>query len=142
MAENYYSIGPTAASIVQGGGQYSIGVTTGYLIDQLFSMLGKNLDKEGNPFKQFLLMIGQAGVNGVALRFVLPYLHGDSPSTGYRDPTGGYLLAIGMLHGQPTFGSRAKGLIGGLIEAIEDMAKRDINAVNAAVSDMVGDARG
>lgn len=140
MAEtNYYSIGPTAASIIQGGGQYTVGVTTGYLIDQMFSMLGKNVDPEGNPFKQFLLLIGQAGVTGLAVRFIIPYLHGDSPSSSsYRDPTGGYLLAVGIIHGQPTFGSRAKGLIGGAIESIEEIAKKDLNAVNAAASDLIG----
>lgn len=137
-ANNYYSIGPTAASIIQGGGQYTIGVSAGYLIDQMFSMLGKNLDPEGNPFKQFLLLIGQAGVTGLAVRFIIPYLHGDKPGSGYRDPTGGYLLAVGIIHGQPTFGSRAKGLIGGAIETIEDLAKKDLNAVNAAASDLIG----
>lgn len=118
---SYYSMGKGTAAIFQGGVQYSTGVATGYLIDQVFTLLDGQLDPEGSPWKKTLLMVAQAGVTGLAMSIVIPYIHENGGST-YQDPTGGYLLAIGLFHGQPKFSTRSKAVIGSLIEVVEEVA--------------------
>lgn len=110
-------IGPEFASVMQGGVQYTTGITSGYLIDQAFTLIGKQFD---HPVSHLLLMVFQAGVNGLALRFVLPYIHGEGMSNSYQDPTGGYLMAMGLIHGQPVFAEKSKAFISGLIETVEE----------------------
>ena len=122
MAETqYFSMGKGTAAIFQGGIQYSTGVATGYLIDQVFTLLDGKLDPEGSPLKKTALMIAQAGVTGLAMSIVIPYIH-EAGGTNYRDPAGGYLLAIGLFHGQPKFAARSKAVIGSLIETVEEVA--------------------
>lgn len=118
---SYYQIGPEFASIMQGGVQYTSGITTGYLVDQTFTLLGKQFD---HPVSHLFLMVLQAGVNGLALRFLLPYIHGDTMRSAYQDPTGGYLMAMGLIHGQPMFAEKSKAFISGLIETVEDKFKK------------------
>lgn len=117
---NYYSIGPEFASLIQGGMQYSVGVTTGYLIDQTFSSWSKRYE---SPFAHLALMVLQASANGLALRFILPYLHGTAVNA-IRDPTGGYLLAMGLIHGQPVFATKSQAFVGTLIEQVEQKFSR------------------
>lgn len=114
-------MGKGTAAIFQGGVQYSTGIATGYLIDQLFTLIDGKFDPTGTPWKKTLLMLAQAGVTGVALSVIIPYIH-NNPGEQYRDPTGGYLLAIGLFHGQPKFGSRAKMVVGSLIDTVEEVA--------------------
>ena len=130
MAETtYFSMGKGSAAVFQGGVQYSAGVATGYLIDQIFTLVDGKLDPEGSPWKKTALMVAQAGVTGLALSVILPYIH-DGATSNYRDPTGGYLLAIGIFHGQPKFSTRSKAVVGSLIETIEEFS--DPQAVRTA----------
>lgn len=122
MAETtYYSMGKGTAAVFQGGLQYTTGVATGYLIDQVFTLVDGKVDPEGTPWKKTLLMVAQAGVTGLAMSIVIPYIH-DAGGSQYRDPTGGYLLAIGLFHGQPKFASRSKAVVGSLIETVEEVS--------------------
>ena len=118
MDKNYYAISPEFAALMQGSVQYTTGVATGYLIDQAFSVLTSMIE---SPATNTALMIVQAGINGLALRFILPYLHGEERlEQQYIDPTGGYLMAMGLFHGQPKLAEKSRVVIGGLIDMVEE----------------------
>jgi len=123
----YFSLNRTSAAVFQGGIQYSTGVAAGYLIDQVFTLIDTKWDPEGTAWKKAVLMLAQAGVTGLSLSFILPYIHDNGTSAvSYRDPTGGYLMAMGLFHGQPKFSQRSKLLVGGLIEKVEEISNPNV----------------
>lgn len=106
------NFGTGTQAIVQSVNQYGLGLTGGYVIDLLMNQLP--VDPEniwGRLAKQFL----QTAINGVSLAFMLKFLHGSGSSLStYRDPTGGYLLAIGLIQAQPSYMKNGKDLAKGL----------------------------
>ena len=124
-------LGDNAVSVLQALNQYITGLTGGYLVDLLIDQIHVDEDNlAGKMGKQLL----QAALNGVALHYMLRYVHGPNPISGYRDPTGGYMLALGLIQAQPTFMHNGKQLFKGLTLFVRNQTEKEGNTA-ATVSD-------
>lgn len=104
-------LGDATIAMMQGLNQYSVGLLGGYLIDLTMDQVPISEDNIlGRLGRQFV----QVALNGLALSVILKFLHGRTPGAGYRDFTGGYLLAIGLIQAQPSFMKNGKELASGL----------------------------
>lgn len=110
--------GDSTVAVLQAVNQYTTGLVGGYLIDQL--MDSWQVD-ESNVVARSVRQLLQVGLNGLALNFMLKALHGTTPGLGYRDPSGGYLLVIGLIQSQQTFMKNGKDLVRGLTMFIKDV---------------------
>lgn len=111
-----YSLERGTASILQASTQYTAGVLTGMFID--WGFLHWQVPEGNLPLRVLKLML-QAGANGYALSMLLPWLHPRNVSN-YTDPTGGYLLAFGLLQSQPTMGRNAKEIVTSVLELYQE----------------------
>jgi len=89
------------AAVLQALNQYSLGLTAGYLVDQIFDRMR---DDQSSFFTRALQQFGQVAVNGYLIKLMLEFVHGTpGQNQNYYDPTGGYLLLMGLIQGQPCF---------------------------------------
>jgi hypothetical protein len=116
-SESLLNMNQGTASLIQGSSQYTVGLFSGLLIDWTFVHL---TPEPHNIPLRLLKLLSQAGLNGLLLSYLIPWLHPTGIDT-YRDPTGGYLLAFGLLHGQPTFYREAKELTTSILEVYEEV---------------------
>jgi len=122
MAESTVSLGGNTISVVQALNQYITGIGGGYLIDYMMSCFPVEDDNIG---KRIFRNLMQVSLNGIALHYMLRFIHGDRPVPGYRDPTGGYLLVIGLIQAQPTFMRNGKELVTGFSLFIQDALRKN-----------------
>lgn len=106
MAESFINLDSGTAATIQGLNQYTVGITGGWLIDYLVSQIP--LGDEDAIAVQIGKQAIQVGLNAFMIKYMLDFIHGATPSRDYRDPTHGYLLMFGLLHGQPQFQRRSK----------------------------------
>ena len=97
-------------AIIQGSNQYITGLFGGYAIDLLMTHVPIDTD---NLYHRLARQLIQVGLNGLALSIMLKFLHGTTPLSNYRDFTGGYMLAVGLIQSQPTFMKNGKELATG-----------------------------
>ncbi len=116
---SFVPFGDATIASLQALNQYSTGLVGGYLIDQVMDSIPISSDNVTGRMARQLL---QVGLNGIALSFMLKAIHGNTPIAGYRDPSGGYLLLVGLLQGQQSFMKNGKNLINGLTIFIRDVA--------------------
>lgn len=124
-------LGDNAVSILQALNQYVTGLTGGYLVDLLIDQIHVEEDNLAGKIGKQLL---QAALNGVALHYMIRYVHGPSPTASYRDPTGGYMLALGLIQAQPGFMHNGKQLFKGLSLFVRQQTEKDGNSA-ATISD-------
>lgn len=103
--------GDSTIAVLQSVNQYSTGLIGGYLIDQVMDSIPISSD---NVYGRVARQMLQVAFNGLALNFMLKTLHGSAPAATYRDPSGGYMLLVGLLQGQQSFMKNGKELINGL----------------------------
>ena len=124
-------MGENAVAILQSLNQYVTGLTGGYVVDLLMDQIKVEEDNiSGRIGKQLL----QVALNGVALHYMLKFLHGTTPSGSYRDPTGGYMLAVGLIQSQQGFMKNGKQLFQGLTLFVQNVTDKNVNP-SAEVSD-------
>lgn len=114
---NPFNISSSLIASIQGVNQYSTGLTAGYFIDQIMDKIPIH---PSNVVLRVVRQFMQVAMNGVALRFLLPYIHGEGYSSAYTDYTGGYMLVFGLIQGQPTFYSNGKQMVTTLTEVLEE----------------------
>jgi len=111
-------VGDNTVAIIQAVNQYATGLTGGYLVDLLMEQLPVDEDN-------FQLRVGrqllQAALNGIALHYMIKFVHGSDPGPAYHDFTGGYMLAVGLIQSQPGFMKNGKELFTGLTSFIKDL---------------------
>lgn len=111
-------------SVVQSINQYLVGSVVGTVCDEFFDKIEVQED-------QFLLLmlksIGQIAMNGILIKASLDFLHGNPPSPGYRDPTGGYMYLFGLYDSQPKFRSLNKKLFTGMRTYLNYRMERTMN---------------
>ena len=100
--------GDATVATLQSLNQYSTGLIGGYIIDQVMDSIPIADD---NVYGRVARQLLQVALNGVALNFMLKFLHGSTPGIAYRDPSGGYMLLVGLLQGQQSFMKNGKELI-------------------------------
>lgn len=98
-------------ALIQSLNQYTVGLLGGYIIDLLMDQVPISAD---NIYGRLGRQLIQTGLNGIALSYMIQFIHGNRVAPGYRDPTGGYLLAIGLIQAQPSYMKNGKELIQGL----------------------------
>lgn len=101
--------------------QYSVGLFIGFVTDSLCDRIPYTRDDIGPRIARQLI---QLGINGAVLAYYTMYLQQEFESLG-RDPTGGYFLGIGLIHGQPSFQKNTRGLIKGLKTSVRRAATAD-----------------
>lgn len=112
------NLGDGTVAIIQGTNQYLTGLFGGYVVDLLVSQVPIEQD---NLLHRLGRQLIQVGLNGLALSFMIKFIHGSDPMKGYRDFTGGYLLVMGLIQSQPTFMKNGKDLANGLHLFIRDL---------------------
>lgn len=111
-------VGPNVVAVVHSTNQYTTGLVGGYLIDQLMNQITLSEDNIwGRIGRQFI----QTALNGIALHYMIKFIHGDNPRSDYSDPTGGYMLAIGLIQSQPSYMRNGKELVIGFTEFLKEM---------------------
>lgn len=114
----YVPFGDATVAVLQSLNQYSTGLVGGYLIDQIMNSVPiSESNVSGRMFRQII----QVALNGLAINFMLKAIHGTETAAGYRDPSGGYLLLVGLLQGQQTFMKNGKDLITGLTMFLKEL---------------------
>lgn len=109
--------GDTTIAVIQALNQYTTGLVGGFLIDRAMDQVDIDSDNVGGRMGRQLL---QVALNGVMLNLMLSFLHGRNPATAYRDPTGGYMLVIGLVQSQQSFMKNGKDLTVGLTMFIRE----------------------
>jgi hypothetical protein len=104
-------LGDNAVAVLQSLNQYATGLTGGYFVDLL---MDQYIVDEDNLNARVGKQIIQTALNGILLHYMLKYIHGTSPDVAYRDPTGGYMLVIGLIQSQPGYMRNGKELFKGL----------------------------
>lgn len=100
--------GDATVATLQSLNQYSTGLIGGYIIDQVMDSIPIS---EENVYGRVARQLFQVALNGLALNFMIKFIHGQSPRESYRDPSGGYMLLVGLLQGQQSFMRNGKELI-------------------------------
>jgi hypothetical protein len=118
-------LGDNAVAVLQSINQYVTGLTGGYVVDLLMDQIKV---EEDNTYGQIGKQLLQAAINGIALHYMLKYIHGPTPGIAYRDPTGGYMLAIGLIQSQPIFMRNGKQLFTGLRMFIKETLDKTGNS--------------
>jgi hypothetical protein len=112
------NIGEGTIAVIQGTNQYLTGLFGGYIVDLIATHIPIEHD---NVYHRFARQLIQVGLNGIALSFMIKFVHGSEPMKTYRDYTGGYMLALGLIQSQPTFMKNGKDLANGLHLFIRDI---------------------
>lgn len=100
----------SSAAALQAVNQYTMGMASGYVIDRVCSLIPYTSEELGKRLARQLL---QTVANGVLINFLLKHIHEGAPRN-YRDPSGGYMLVVGLMEGQPDYMDNSKGLVKGL----------------------------
>lgn len=124
------NFGTGTQAIVQSVNQYGIGLTGGYVIDLLMNQIPVEPE---NIWLRLARQFLQTAINGISLAVMLNFIHGTNQTGGYRDPTGGYLLAIGLIQAQPGYMKNGKDLAKGLHAYLREKTLMSTTAETDAV---------
>lgn len=114
--ESLVSLNRGTAAMLQAVNQFSIGSISGFLLDWLFMHWKTDTS---NIFIRASKILLQTAANGYILSYLLPWIH---PSqSGYRDPTGGYMLAIGLINSQPNYTRSTKEILSAFLELYDEI---------------------
>jgi hypothetical protein len=124
--------GDSTVSALQALNQYTTGLIGGFFVDKVMDQINVSEDNVPGRMGRQLL---QVALNGILLNFMLGFLHGTRPPATYRDPTGGYMLIVGLVQSQQSFMKNGKDLTNGLTMFIREILQRkNLDAESADAS--------